>query len=414
MLNHHEIKAARMIKLFSALFALIMICAFIPAASAAAPLTISVGSTSATAGGENVEINITLANVAANLPRGINNSGFTIQYDNTVLDIVSVARGSLVTNAVDMAVNPSTAAEINANNGRIVLLHNDDSAGQRPIKRDGIYAVITFKAKSGAASGNYPVTFKTGASSIGQMNIAGTYPEDINLAPVLLNAGAITVEGSNPIIVSSTGGSSSTANQNSSTNTSQTPAPNEPFITPAANQFKDTEAHWANANIQKLVDLKILSGYSDGTFLPDKNISRAEFAAVLVRAMNYSLSQDIQLKFTDKDNIPAWAKSYVSAAVKAGIIHGYQDGTFRADDYISRVEMAVMVMRALAINTEPGPSLNFTDQAQIPEWAAQYVSGAVQKGIITGNPDNKFLPENKATRAEAATMTLKMLESIPK
>jgi stalled ribosome rescue protein Dom34 len=53
-----------------------------------------------------------------------------------------------------MTINPGNSLEIKANNGRIVLLHNDDSSGQRSIKSDGIYAVLSFKAKSGAVPGD--------------------------------------------------------------------------------------------------------------------------------------------------------------------------------------------------------------------------------------------------------------------
>jgi hypothetical protein len=68
-------------------------------------------------------------------------------------------------------------------------------------------------------------------------------------------------------------------------------------------------------------------------------------------------------------------------------------------------------MRALKTNLDSSTSLSFTDKAQIPDWAAQYISEAVKKGIITGNPDKRFLPGNKATRAEAATVTIKMLDA---
>jgi hypothetical protein len=78
-----------------------------------------------------------------------------------------------------------------------VLLHSDDTVGLRSITSDGTYAVLTFKAKAGAAVGTYPLTFKAGASSMGQINTAGTYADDVNMATVVLNAGAINVESTN-------------------------------------------------------------------------------------------------------------------------------------------------------------------------------------------------------------------------
>jgi hypothetical protein len=404
------------------LLILIMLCSFIPlTATAANPLTVSIGSAAATAGGTNAVVNVTLVNVSANLPRGINNSGFTIHYNNTVLDIVSVARGSLLTNAVDMAINPGSSAEISTNNGKIVLLHNDDSAGQRPITSDGIYAVLTFKAKSGAAPGNYPLTFQAGASSIGQMNTAGTFPEDFNMATVALNEGTITIPGvssSDPLTVST-----GTINTSTSTTISQ-PSLNPASASPATQTVSTVNAvaiantralndigqHWAKTYIEPLVASGIVNGYPDATFKPDNTITRAEFTNIITRALNLP-SAESSVNFKDWNTTPEWARCGIAAAFNAGIINGDANGTFQPEQPISRSEMAVIIVRAMKTEVSNGGQTIFNDHAHIPDWALPYVQEAVKLKIITGNPDNRFLPDNNATRAEAATIIVKMIES---
>jgi len=454
MRSHYINKTTRRISWLTGFIVLLIVGIFMPVTvKASNPLTVALGTATAKVQGEKFVVNLELTNVAANLPRGINNSGFTIQYNNSAFELVSVARGSLILNPIDMAVSPSTSAEIMKNNGNIVLLHNDDSSGRRPISSDGIYAVLTFKSKSGAAAGSYPLTFKAGSSSIGQMNTAGTYPEDFDMASVVLNEGTIIIPGAsqtNSQSVSSTASSSTPVASQSSTETvsasssaatpqaaesgpvnSNNPTAagssavtpraaepglvitNNPTVAGIANakMLNDIGRHWAQNYIQSLVALGILNGYPDASFKPDKTISRAEFANIITAALKLP-DTETQTAFKDWGNTAAWARSGIASAAKAGIINGFADGTFQPDQAISRSQIAVIIIKALQKEVSIRGQTNFSDNAEIPSWALPYVQEAVKSGLVTGKGDNQFKPNDPATRAEAACILAKMLEQM--
>lgn len=175
--------------------------------------------------------------------------------------------------------------------------------------------------------------------------------------------------------------------------------------------LNDVSKHWAEFDIMKLVSLNVASGDPSGDFRPNANISRQEFAKIVVLAAGLTPETNPELNFTDANKIAPWAKGYVAAAVKAGIINGYQDNTFRAQNDISRAELATMIIRALDEKVSSQPALSFTDAENIPTWAKGYVAKAVNLEIINGYSDGTFKANNQATRAESAKMISKMLEA---
>ncbi|HCY37971.1 MAG TPA: hypothetical protein DHV24_12625, partial [Candidatus Margulisbacteria bacterium] len=110
--------------------------------------------------------------------------------------------------------------------------------------------------------------------------------------------------------------------------------------------LSDIRSHWAYSDIKRLVGMKVISGYPDRTFKPENNVTRAEFAVLMAKALGWEAG-DRAPDFTDEAEIPAWARGYVAAAVEKGVINGYEDRTFRAGQQINRSEIAVMLMRAL-------------------------------------------------------------------
>ncbi len=184
------------------------------------------------------------------------------------------------------------------------------------------------------------------------------------------------------------------------------------YCTPAF-VLNDIAGHWAEMNIQKVAELDITRGYQDGTFKPNKTITRAEFAKFVVSALGLSPVSDPELNFKDNNSIPTWAKGYIARAIKEDIISGYADNTFKANKQITRQEMASMLVRALGLQemaaSRQNSSLNFDDAGGIESWARGAVSLAVEKGLLKGYSDNTFGPRKNATRAEAATMIVKLL-----
>ena len=186
-----------------------------------------------------------------------------------------------------------------------------------------------------------------------------------------------------------------------------TPAPTDtpaPTPTPKLINLSDIKGHWAEVDINKLVASGAVEGYPDGSFKPNINITRAEFVTILVKAFN--LEAKTGKVFNDtSDN---WAKDYISTANAYGIVSGYSETTFGPNDFITREQMAVMIVKSAKLTEESGDT-SFADNESISYWAKGAVTAAKNSGIINGYPDNTFKPGNNATRAEAATVIVRAL-----
>jgi len=116
-----------------------------------------------------------------------------------------------------------------------------------------------------------------------------------------------------------------------------------------ARLFKDTVGHWARDYISTAAVFGIVNGYDTDTFGPDDLISREQMAAMIVRAAKLELINE-ETKFADRADISEWARSAVATAVKNGIIKGYTDNTFRPQGNATRAEAATVIMNALNLN----------------------------------------------------------------
>ncbi|HAG10221.1 MAG TPA: hypothetical protein DCK76_02255 [Desulfotomaculum sp.] len=168
--------------------------------------------------------------------------------------------------------------------------------------------------------------------------------------------------------------------------------------------------YWAFNVITELGEKGIITGYPDGSFKPDSSITRAEFVAILGRALGWEEKAG-NPAFSDAAEIPDWARGYIFTAVDKGVIGGYEDNSFRANQPITRLEIVIIIVRALGLGDGAAKSgtLSFSDAAEIPDWAANDIAIAVEQGIATGKPGNVFAPNDNATRAEAASLIARML-----
>lgn len=174
--------------------------------------------------------------------------------------------------------------------------------------------------------------------------------------------------------------------------------------------MNDIANHWARNPIVTLAGMDILGGYPDGSFRPDTNVTRAEFAAMLSRAVNLSSRPQAADRFTDAAGFD-WAKGAIGATVEAGLMGGLPDGTFGAARGISRAEIAVILERVVnrghvRVRTAPN-AVSFADN--IPAWARAGVQFAASTGILRGFADNTFRPERIATRAEVAAILYRLI-----
>ncbi|WP_162341263.1 S-layer homology domain-containing protein [Paenibacillus paridis] len=174
-------------------------------------------------------------------------------------------------------------------------------------------------------------------------------------------------------------------------------------------EFGDIAGHWAEEAIRQGASQGIMTGYPDGTFKPNFKVTRAQFAVMLMNAIKPAGAKE-ELAFEDASQIPAWAKNAVAEAKQAGIINGYDDGTFRPNAEITRVEMAAMIVKALDLTVEANAATGFADNSEIPAWAKGAVAALKVTGLMQGTGDNRFDSEAKASRAEAVTVLLRMLE----
>jgi len=172
--------------------------------------------------------------------------------------------------------------------------------------------------------------------------------------------------------------------------------------------FTDVSGHWAAAQISEAVKKGIINGYVDGTFRPDGIVTRAEFAVMIGRALQLPAGGDIMV-FADSGQIPEWAQDEIAKAVRAGIIRGYTDQTFAPKRHISRAEMAVMIARAAGIDITEAET-SYADNAAIGSWAKGSIAAVADAGLMNGEGKNRFAPNDQATRAEAVTVILRLLE----
>ncbi len=181
----------------------------------------------------------------------------------------------------------------------------------------------------------------------------------------------------------------------------------------AVPEFGDLKGHWSQQDVRLLAGKLVVNGQAPGVFAPDASITRAEFAALLVRALG--LQADASGISGAKDVASgAWYAGVLGAAVKAGLMEGFEDGTLRPEARVTRTELAVMTSRAMKAAGTPGTggSLQFADVEAIPQWARASVSASVGAGIIQGAEGNRFAPERQATRAEAAVMLKRLLLTV--
>ncbi|HHY71819.1 MAG TPA: hypothetical protein GX497_01025, partial [Bacillus bacterium] len=174
-------------------------------------------------------------------------------------------------------------------------------------------------------------------------------------------------------------------------------------------EFNDSVGHWAESYINQASARGIVGGYPDGTFKPNNPVTRAEFTVMLAKALKLE-GTAAPTEFADSTQIGAWAKEAIDRMVQAGIVSGYNDGSFRPSASITRTEMAVMFARAMKLELAANAVSPFADDEAIPTWAKGAVNVVHKIGIVNGRSQNQFVPSGSATRAESAAMLIRMLE----
>ena len=168
--------------------------------------------------------------------------------------------------------------------------------------------------------------------------------------------------------------------------------------------FSDLAGYdWAKDAILTLAADGIINGKSQGVFAPADNVTRAEFAKIIVGAFGLTDSS-ATANFADTPK-GHWSYSYVASAVANKIVTGVSANSFNPDGKITRQDMATICYRALAslgVDTSAAGKVEFADAASISDYAKEAVDVLSGLGIINGKDEGKFAPNDYATRAEAA------------
>ncbi|WP_307397344.1 OmpL47-type beta-barrel domain-containing protein [Bacillus horti] len=207
-------------------------------------------------------------------------------------------------------------------------------------------------------------------------------------------------------------------------------------------QFADVKGHWAEQAITQVSNCGVVQGYGDGSFKPNAPVTRAQFIQMLMNALSLENSADLHKEdngvfelnesieernternterhteeagtsFVDDQNIPDWAKDAVTQAKSLGIVTGYEDGSFRPNRLVTRVEMLTMIAKAFGLESLSGNLLTdqFADATNIPSWALGYVAAASERGLVQGRDALHFVPQGNSTRAEAVVLLLRFLQ----
>ena len=202
--------------------------------------------------------------------------------------------------------------------------------------------------------------------------------------------------------------------------------------------LSDLEGHWAQKEVEAAVASGWVDGYPDGSFKPEKSITRAEFTKMLLDAIHltpdsetvawmkaHAKMEDIwgdPTEYTPKlyDMSGHWLTSqgWLDAALYSGMVvpDDYNGKNFRPEKAIARYEIALMTDRALGLvypASQPVEGeLPFTDKEEILDWMKGYVNESVKAGVLKGYPDGSFQPNKTSTRAEAVVMIQRMLEEM--
>ena len=150
-----------------------------------------------------------------------------------------------------------------------------------------------------------------------------------------------------------------------------------------------------------------LVGYAEGTFGPERNMTRAEVTTMFARLLTEQIEADKTYSSTFNDVAKnCWAANYIGYMQQFGIVTGYEDGSFRPDAPVTRAEFAAIASRFEKLTQG---SKSFTD---VPDthWAVKYINFAATRGWVTGYADGTFKPEHSITRAEVAAVTCRLLE----
>ncbi|WP_240353278.1 immunoglobulin-like domain-containing protein [Cohnella algarum] len=182
-------------------------------------------------------------------------------------------------------------------------------------------------------------------------------------------------------------------------------------------EFSDVENHWAKVAANDMGSRMVVDGTGSGLFSPNRDITRAEFAAILVRGLGLKLDNETSA-FSDV-KAADWYASAVATAYEYHLITGFEDGTFRPADKITREQALTMIAKAMQLTglqdklSSPASEIAlgaYADADEIGDWAKSGIADSLQAGVSTGRSASELAPKAFITRAEVATLMQRLLQ----
>ena|GEM_PF-3463063 len=182
-------------------------------------------------------------------------------------------------------------------------------------------------------------------------------------------------------------------------------------------EFSDMTSHWAKDAVNDMGARLVVSGVGNGSYEPERSITRAEFASILVRAMGLAPGTT-ESGFRDV-SLGDWFNGYVDAASSYNLIAGYDASTFGPNDTITREQAMAILARAMqlaGLDAELGDSeiseliSKYSDAAAVSDYARAGVAACIKAGIVSGKTATTIAPKDAVTRAEVAVLVRHLLE----
>ncbi|MCG8484576.1 MAG: InlB B-repeat-containing protein, partial [Clostridia bacterium] len=181
--------------------------------------------------------------------------------------------------------------------------------------------------------------------------------------------------------------------------------------------YLDVKGHWGEAICNEMGSRMIVEEESDTIFKPDEQVNRVFFTQTVVRALGLG-EKGTEASFNDINTNQSYFGA-IAVGLEYGIINGYEDNTFRPQKNVTREEAAALVVRAMKISGlkidysegELQQELEkFVDKEKIGKWAEEYVAICAKNGMIIGNEKGEFMPKETMTKAQLAAIMQRMLE----
>lgn len=181
--------------------------------------------------------------------------------------------------------------------------------------------------------------------------------------------------------------------------------------------FNDSTSHWGLSSISTMTRKFIADGHSTTNFNPKTNITRGEFATYIVRGLGLSANKDAAKQFKDVSSNSVMG-GYIGAAVQSGIVSGVSSTSFAPNSYITRQDMALMMIRAanyVGLDTKLSGTADsvlggYKDKSSVSSYAKSGLAQAIQLGIISGTTTTTLSPKDNAERVQGIIMIQRLLE----